>query len=338
VRILIDIVHPAQAHFFRPIAERLGARGHDILFTSRAKDCTLDLLDSFGVAHVPLTSAARSRIGLVGEMVVRDMRLLGVARKFRPDLVLGKEAACAHQVAWLLRIPSLAFDDTDDARWQRRLSLPFTRRRAADPRARVPSADAVPGVSPVGYLHPNRFRKTADFHGSVLVRLVRWSATHDAGQWGLEPGRLLDLVKALGVFGKVFISSERRLPAELRPYRLKLAPAKFHEWLAGCRLQVGESATLAAESAVLGVPAVYCGSRRLWYTDLLEAKGLLKRVSSAADCPAAASDWTRLSPEAFLARRDLYLEEVGDPVDRWVETIEKAGFSKLSRRSRSGSD
>ncbi len=329
VRILIDVVHPAQAHFFRPIVERLGKRGHEVLVTSRQKDCTIDLLDSFAIAHTPLTTAARTKLGLVKEMLVRDARLARVARKFRPDLVVGKEAACAHQVAWLLGIPSLAFDDTDDARWQRRLSLPFATRRAADPRAGVPSSTAVPGVSAVGYLHPNRVSSSV-YHGSVLVRLVGWTASHDAGATGIEIEKIAGLVKKLSAFGRVFVSSERRLPADLQPHRLKIPAAHFHSWLAGCRLQVGESATLAAESAILGVPSVYCGSRRLWYTDLLEAKGLVTCVRSAGESAAAARKWTELPREIYLARRDAYLEEVGDPVDRWVETIEKAGFSGLS--------
>ena len=81
---------------------------------------------------------------------------------------------------------------------------------------------------------------------------------------------------------------------------------------------------MAAECAVLGVPAVYCSSRRLWYTTLLEKRGLLSHVGTSAEALTAARRWKRLSRERLLARRDAYLEEVGDPVDRWVDTIENA--------------
>lgn len=335
VRILIDVVHPAQAHFFRPLVERLRARGHEILVASREKDCTVALLDAFRISHTPLTTAARGW-GLAGEMVVRDWRLARLARQFRPDLMVGKESACVHQVAWAMGIASLAVDDTDDAVWQRRLSLPFASQVAADPGAGVARSVPVPGVSPLTYLHPKRFAP-ADPHDGILIRLVRWSASHDRGHTGIPAETLRDLIAELSKQGEVRLSSERRLPRDLRGLRLKLAPEKFHEWLSGCRLCVGESATLAAESAVLGVPSVYCSTRRLWYLDLLEARGLVAQVPPS-ECVATAVRASALSRADFLDRRDAYAAEVGDPLDRWIEAMENTVISNGSKRSRAGSD
>ena len=46
----------------------------------------------------------------------------------------------------------------------------------------------------------------------------------------------------------------------------------MHDLLAGAVLFVGEGATMAAESAVLGTPAVYVNTLRMGYTDELEAR------------------------------------------------------------------
>lgn len=335
VRILIDVVHPAHVHFFRPVIARLRERGHRLLVTSREKDCTLELLDAFGIEHVPLTTAASSALGLAGEMFVRDARLAVAARQFRPHLVVGKEAACAHQVAWLLRIPSIALDDTDDARWQRRLSLPFASVVAADPGAGVRRGRPfvpVPGVSPLAYLHPNRFSPPPVRSESpeILVRLVRWKALHDVGERGIADDDLPTLIRQLSRLGRVGISSERPLDKKFSRYHWREPAERLHGVMAGCRLYVGESATMAAECAVLGVPAVYCSTRRLWYTDLLERRGLLRQVTTAEEALGAARELSRLPPGAWFARRDAYVAEVGDPVDRFVATIEAfPGCSKF---------
>ncbi len=332
VRILIDMVHPAHVHFFRPLLARLKERGHELFVTSRDKDCTLDLLDAFRISHLPLTRAAKSKWGLAREMVLRDARLIGAMKRFKPDLVLGKEAACAHQAAWLLGVPSLAVDDTDDASWQRRLSLPFATRVAADPAARVSRSHLpVPGVSALTYLHPRRFSPPTEVSDSILVRLVRWESSHDLGEGGFAEKSLTTLVKGLSRFGMVKISSERRLPEKLRPYLIEIAPEQLHQWMASCRLYVGESATMAAECAVLGVPAIYCSTRELWYTRLLEQRGLLSHVRSTKLALKAAAIWAGMPRAELRSRRDAYLAEVGDPVERWVQIIES------NRRSKAGS-
>ena len=64
MRILFDLVHPADPLFFYHAIRRLEADGATILIASRRKDVLIQLLDEMGFAHQVLTTASR---GLVGQ-------------------------------------------------------------------------------------------------------------------------------------------------------------------------------------------------------------------------------------------------------------------------------
>lgn len=119
MRILYDIVHPADVHFFRHASELQQKRGDQVLVTSREKDIALPLLECLGIAHQPLTRRGCSRLGLLAELLQRDLRLLAVARRFRPDILVANNSPCVAHVATLLRRPSLIFDDTEVHRMSR---------------------------------------------------------------------------------------------------------------------------------------------------------------------------------------------------------------------------
>jgi predicted glycosyltransferase len=92
------------------------------------------------------------------------------------------------------------------------------------------------------------------------------------GTSGLTGARKIELVKLLAGYGRVLISSENDLPPELEPYRLTIPPSHIHHFLAFASLLVGESATMASECAVLGVPSFYISPVGRGYTDEQEKR------------------------------------------------------------------
>jgi len=131
------------------------------------------------------------------------------------------------------------------------------------------------GYMELSYLHPNVFRldeQILDNYGLSLkekysvLRFVSWNAHHDYGHKGLSIQNKIKAVEAFSKYGKVLITSEKALPAELEPYRMKINPTHIHHILGGASLFYGESATMASESAVLGTPAVYLDDVGRGYT------------------------------------------------------------------------
>jgi predicted glycosyltransferase len=151
----------------------------------------------------------------------------------------------------------------------------------------------------LSYLHPRVFRRDPGIRAKVglpegrrlvLCRLVQWTANHDYGHGGIAIESLARLLDALAQNARVVVSSEAALPEPLARYRLDVAPSLVHQVLASADLYLGESATMAAEAAVLGVPSIYVGSRRPGYVDELEGHGLLVSARDADACAAAAAN------------------------------------------------
>lgn len=291
-RILVDICHPAHVHFFRnPIAE-LQARGHEVMVTSRRKEMATELLDELDIEHRPLSFAARGgALGMLSELIRRDLALARVVREVRPACLAAIGGIFAAHAGFLTRTPSVVFYDTENARLQNLITYPLAATVVA-PRCYegwLPkSAVRYPGYHELSYLHPDRFTpdySTALANGlapegdTFLIRTVAWQANHDVGEHGWSPELLRAVVQYLGAKGRVLISSEGPLPSDLEAYRYAGEPARIHDVMAFCRLHVGESATMASEAAVLGVPAVYAAKTGRGYTNELDRRyGLARRV------------------------------------------------------------
>jgi predicted glycosyltransferase len=99
-----------------------------------------------------------------------------------------------------------------------------------------------------------------------IVRFVSWGAAHDLGEKGLSSANKIRFVAELSKHGRVLVSSEGELPDELAPYRSSISVDKIHHVMAFASLYVGESATMASECAVLGVPAIFIAKTGRGYT------------------------------------------------------------------------
>ena len=117
----------------------------------------------------------------------------------------------------------------------------------------------------------------------IFIRTVAWGASHDVGRKGSRPEEMRRMVERLSKFGRVLISSEGPLPDELAAWRNPVAVADIHHLLAFAAIALVEGGTMAAESAVLGTPAVCLQSYNFGYLVALEKQyGLIARAGSVA--------------------------------------------------------
>jgi uncharacterized protein len=340
VRVLIDVCHPAHAHFFRNPIQMLRERGHDILITSRRKEIASDLLDAYGFEHEVL-SGEGGRGGMLGELLLRDYRLSRTVRKWRPDVMAAIGGIFIAHAGAIGRVPSLVFYDTENARLQNLLTYPLAT-RVIVPRcyaAWTPSARTLryAGYHELSYLRPPYFsadRQIALANGlatdraTYLVRLVAWNANHDIGERGLSSDAVRAVVQRLSALGKVLISSETALPDDLAGFCYKGEAVAIHHVMAHCAGFFGESATMASECAVLGVPAVYAANTGRGYTNEQEARyGLVRNVRQLDEQTLRmALDWLLAFPagRGEILRQEL-LRDTCDVADFAVTTIEARG-------------
>ena len=291
MRILVDIVHPAHVHFFRNAIYEWKADGHELLVTARDKDLTYELLHLYGIDFTPTGSAGVGLAGTAWELLRRFGLFWNLCRRFRPDVMLGIAGPGMAHVGWARGIPSLVFTDTENATLSNRITFPFATRILTPScyEAEVPAKKHMTydGYHELAYTHPDRFipdpsilsawdlQEDDDF---LVVRFVSWGAMHDLKDHGFTD--VLGLVEELQAFGRVLITSEAELPPELEPLRIQAAPHQIHHLLAFARLFIGESATMASESATLGTPAIFVSTSTRGYTNEEEhVYGLVRTFS-----------------------------------------------------------
>ncbi len=130
------------------------------------------------------------------------------------------------------------------------------------------------GYHELAYTHPHRFEPEPNVLEAwglrpdevfIVARFVSWRALHDTHDHGVTDA--VGLVRSLGRFGRVLITSEDPLPAELEPLRIEAEAHKIHHLLYFATLFIGESATMASESATLGTPAIFISTSTRGYTN-----------------------------------------------------------------------
>lgn len=287
MRYIITIQHPAHVHFFKHAIRELKSYGHDVFVFARDKEVAIDLLTAYEIEHTVLAGGQSG--GLRGMMVGQTLweyRLLQRAREIEPDVMAGIGGTAIAHVGAICGARTVVFTDTEHAPGNK-ITFPFAD-EIWTPACFTDNGgtkhEQYPGYHELAYLHPDRFEPDPSVLEDVgldpddrfvVLRVVSWSASHDVGEGGFDDVR--DVVDRLEETGaRVLITSEAPLPEALEANRATVAPHRMHDLLAYADLFVGEGATMAVESAVLGTPAVYVNTLRMGYTDEIEARyGLL---------------------------------------------------------------
>lgn len=347
MKVLVEVVHPADVLFFRRPLLMLQARGDEVLIASRHKDVTVDLLDAFGLAHLPLSRAGDGLAGLGAELMERDWALWRAVRLFRPDVMVGFGGLAISHVGMLAGVPAIAFYDSENATLQTRLTWPFVDHLYVPECYLGPVPESrttrVPGTKDLSFFHPSAFWPSIEIamengldphRENFFVRVVSWRAGHDIGKRGWSEALLAEVVDLLSARGRVHISSETPLPRRFAHALYTGSPLEVHHLLAHCRLYVGESATMASEAVTVGTPAIYCGHDFPCYTLAMEQAGLLRNVPVAEGERLGDEIRATLAQpsDAFDRARAAWLDNCPDWAEIVVEAIDRhAGAGRRNR-------
>lgn len=350
MNIFFNISHPAHVHFFKHTMTALMESGHQVVIGARNKEFTVDLLQRAGFEHQVLTSKGSGFLGLVLELAKQQFLVGRIVRRHKIDMLLQIGGIFNAPVSWLMRRPALAVSDTENDRWGNQISFNMSRHLL------VPSCFDhgaggewrkqihYPGYHELAYLAPRFLKKPVQVEDKILVRFVGWGAGHDIGETSLSDSQKVELVRLLQKSGQVFISSEGPLPAEIADLECTFHPADIHDFMQTCKLLVGESATMASECAVLGIPALFISNTGRGYTTEQDEKyDLIRhyRINQWTDIMATLEDWTcrDLQPEWQAKRQTMLADKIDvtawllDVITQYPESVSAAlngDFSKYS--------
>jgi len=317
VRVMIDIGHPAHVHFFKNTIWELEKRGHRVKVTARDKEVSLQLLEAYKIPYAERGTGSTGTLGKSMGMVTTDIKLLKIARKFRPDVMCGILNPYTAQVSRLVGAKSFIFTDTEHAKSARKMTLPFSNHIITPTAYHLDHGKKqirYAGYHELAYLHPKRFKPDPSVLDELgmkkdekfaIVRFVSWHASHDIGFKGFSVEDKIRIVKEIEKHAIPIITSEGEIPAELKKYQLKIPPHRIHDALHYAVLYAGEGATMASEAAVLGTPGIYTNDLKVGYVDEEEKFGLIKQFSPSSTNVQAIADTT----SSFLEKPHSYWQE-----------------------------
>lgn len=189
--------------------------------------------------------------------------------------------------------------DTDDGRnaglhyWLARPFADVITSSDSDPESHGPNHLRYPGLKAQMFLNASHFRPDPRIREQFgiqserlfVVRFSSYTAAHDRNERGLSRGVRDAILKRLTAKGAVLLSVEEhglRIVKGCSPTTaLPVPPEAFHDLLAAADLYIGDSQSIAAEAAILGVPTLHLSSfaNRLFYLNYLEEKGLVTLFS-----------------------------------------------------------
>ena len=346
MRILFVVGHPAHVHLFRNSIAELGLRGHRVDVAAVDKESTLQLLAAYNI-DFHIVGRNVSSIGWkLLDTPSKDIRLVRLLKDADTEVVVSTGSPYAAQASAMRGIPHIAFSDTEIAVAVLRLMLPFTDAictPAAFQKDLGSKQVRYDGYKELAYLHPARFTPQPGIldlvdatptERIIVVRFASWDSSHDGSTSGraLHGGsEMVTFVRNLEQLGRVFVTSERRVPAELADLELKIPLERIHDLLFFSTLYIGEGATMASEAGVLGTPWIFLSTEGRGYLDdqaenyglgfwVTTAEAALARARTLLADPNLKMSWA--SKRAALLRDKIDVTDfIVRFIERWPESF-----------------
>lgn len=339
MRIVVDIGHPSQVHFFKNFIKEMEKKGHQVLITVSEKDIAIDLLRAYGFEYTKMGNYGNSLPEKILNVPSMDIKMYKAVRSMKPDIFLGFGSVRAAHAAWLMGKPCIIFDGDNFTfnyyKWFADTICLFSGFEKAGKKI-----IKIPGYKELAYLHPRRFSPDHTHQAKGPVTILRFvsRAFHDVGKEGFDLDFKRKLVQELSRYSTVYISSESPLPTDLEEYKLNIKPEEIHFLLSEANLLVTDSGSMTTEAATMGIPVVRCnsfiGQHNLGiFTELENKYGLifsyrdseqaLKKAIELVQIPDIRTTWEQKQCCLLQNKIDVTLFMVWF-VENYPESIEKA--------------
>ncbi|MBN1213867.1 MAG: DUF354 domain-containing protein [Candidatus Lokiarchaeota archaeon] len=272
MNIAFFIAHPSQYYLFRESIKHL-SENNNIYLIYFEKDVIPDLIkgDSLSVKKFKIKKTKRlNKFNFLISFIKKEIELYKILKENSIDVILGSSIAIAH-VAKMIGAKSIIFteDDINVISISAKIGYPFVDNIISpivcDLGKWEKKSIKYPGYQKLAYLHPKIFEPNyeiaskyigKDINNFFLIRFSNLTAHHDIGIRGLSDEIASRLIEYLSRYGRLFISSEKKLEEKFENYRLKVDPIDIHHILSFSKLLISDSQSMSVEAAMLGVPSI----------------------------------------------------------------------------------
>ena len=276
MNIWIDINHIPQWNFYRPLVEKVMAKGHRVYITvlDRGKLAKIVKREAEKMVHVQVDVVGRHRMtkwsAILEANILRDLQLCHWIRGKKVDIGFSNGMQLA-MVCGLKGIPNYSFDDdpqTKDRKGKERWNTQCNFCVYEDDTIKAPS-HVLRCTKEWAYLNPRTFvpnEKVLEKYGVkpkeyMFLREVTVGTTNYTGQ---KSGAILGIKDMIPAGMKVLFSLEEKKRRDEYPvdWILLQEPIEdIHSLIYYSAGLVSSGDSMAREAALLGVPSYYLGIR-----------------------------------------------------------------------------
>ncbi len=275
-RILFDLNHPADYHFFKNLFIQLHLNDYQIFVIARNKECLQDLLRNDGIPFQNRGKGSHSKIGkYIYGLYLLVLILIKIIRA-RPGTTISLSSPYLAVASRIAGTPCITYDDTDENPRLRPMLKQSTYifSPSTYPHSFHLNHFRLQAFKELAYLHPSYFQKN-QYGKGVFFRLTRTDSIHHSTKSKIDIEHIIEQVNKISKQTPTFLSTEVEISWNLQKEVRMANTIRIHEELNECRVFWGNSATMAAESAMLGIPSVFVGGEKFAYISELESYGLL---------------------------------------------------------------
>ena len=338
MRYIFELNHPKHYYQFKYVMRILKERGHECLVLARDKDVLLNVLKEENVLYEIFGKHGKK----MSEKILGTFSIIRnykhIVARFKPDVIVSKASFYGCYIAKKCGCKSVIFPDSEVVKVTNKYVVPLATKVVTPNSFGLDYGKKhvrINGFFEDCYLAPTVFKpdaKILEQYGIekpyAVFRFVGWFANHDVGNNGFTYEQKLQMVHEVEKYMKVYISSEKPLPDELKHCRLPVPASMIHHVLAYADLYLGDSQTMATEAALLGTPAIrsnsFVGENDMTNFKVLENQyGLLKNIGTFDEVLNVLKDFSSKSKkEEWLEKKDRYFVSTGDSNKRIVEILE----------------
>ena len=342
---IFELNHPKHYYQFKYIMQMLKEDGHKIHVLARDKDVLLNVLQEEGVPYEIFGVHAKTLWSKISATPRLVMNYLKIAKHVKPDVIVSKASLYGVLAARRIGAKSVIFPDSEVVKLTNHIVAPMCTCVVTPETFGLDFGKKhkrVKGFFENCYLAPTVLQPSEEIvkqyglkRPYALLRFVGWNANHDVQNSGFSLEQKRALVHMIAAHMQVYISSEKKLPEDMEPYRLPTPSAAIHHVLAYADLYIGDSQTMATEAALLGTPAIrsnsFVGQNDMTNFIVLEKEyGLLRNIREYEGVVSEIQKMLRHSEEIRVKSEEL---EMSGVKAEWVKKRE-AYFAKVGDTNR----
>lgn len=287
MRVLITISHPSHANFFKEATRILNKEGFEIFISVSDRGKLVQIVSKEYLEFERFVAGRHKGnwLSIIFNVnILRFLKLLKYSFTQKIDLGLSVGSFTLGAALKLLNIPNVQFDDDPERKINTVLEKITSTKLYFPPiikkSKKVKTFNALKEwahLSPKYFIPDKSILEEFNLKPKEYI-LVRDISTGSFNYMGQDPDVILNIADEIPKEYKVILSLEDKSNFGNYPENwiiLNEPVANFYNIIYYSKLVISSGDSMARESAILGVPGIYCGFRKMKANDILIKKGTL---------------------------------------------------------------